>query len=270
MAAGTLPVQDRFVRSLSCILLMVERGAQVHAGLAKALTLARHTGARLELLLCESEPCPGMDGQDPEVRAAREQCLQRGREYLRALREGILCADVQIDGEVVCAASLFAGVMEKMRRNSAQMIVRASSNPDSAMAVLAWRLVRQSGTPLLLTRGRPWQAAPLFVAALNPSGGAAGGSQLGPLSELLRSRCGARVDYLVASAQGLPGIIAERDYDLVMLTLPASGVLDADAAHAARLLQTCGADLLLAVPGPAASADTPQLRQPIRYPDRTH
>lgn len=246
---------------------MVERGERVHTGLAKALTLARHTGARLELFLCETEPCPGgLDRQDRTAGIAREQCLQRGHEYLRALRHGILCADVRIDEEVAWAPSLLQGVSEKLRRTPVQMIVRAPGQLDNPVAVFARHLLGRSGTPLLLTRGRPWQALPWFATVLQPGRGAAAPAPIGQLSELLRRCSGARLDYVIGHAIGLADTLAERNYDLITLALP-SAAREADAGTA-RLLQATDADVLVVETAPAVSTDACEQPEALRFPRR--
>lgn len=254
------------MQSLSCILLLVERGERVHAGLAKALTLARHTGARLELFLCETEPYLGVNKHDPAAGTAREQCLQRGHEYLRALRDGIWCADVVIDDEVAWAPSLLQGVAEKLHRTPVQMVVRTAGPLDTAMAVFARHLVSRSATPLLLTRGRPWRAVPRFVAVLNPGRGAAAPAPIGRLGELLKRCSGAQMDYVISQTHGLADILVERNYDLITLALPPSAAAEADASTT-RLLQATSADVLLAGAAPAANADAHDLRQSLRSPD---
>lgn len=251
--------QTPCMQSLSCILLVVERGERVHAGLAKALTLARHTRAHLELFLCETD----------SYLQASEPRLQRGHDYLRALRDGVLCADVVIDDEVAWAPSLLRGVAEKLRRTPVQMVVRVAGQLNSAMAIFARHLIGHSGIPLLLTRGRPWQAVPRFVAVLDPAPGAAARAPIGQLSELLKHCSGAQMDYLVSPTGGLAGLLAERNYDLITLALPPPPAADTDTdAGMARLLQATSADVLLAGTAPAASADARQPPQPLRSADR--
>lgn len=240
--------------SLSCILLMVERGERVHAALAKAVTLARYTGACLELFLCDTPYYPDAKRYGAAGERHRQQCLQRGHEYLRALREGIDCTDVDIGSEVACANSLTQGVAEKLRRTAVQLVVRAIGKVDAASCAVARGLVNTCGSPLLLTRGRPWQPAPQFVAALSAGRSAAASTQIGQLSELLRCRCNAQVDYLVANARLLPAVLAARSYDLITLAAAPEDSSPPGPDQTLQLLQSTAADVLLVRARPAAGA----------------
>lgn len=238
-------LQNHSMQAASSIMLLVERHERVHLGFAKALALARHTDARLRLFLCDCEHYRGAE--------AREAGLRRGWEYLRGLGESVFCPDLELQSEVVWAPSLVQGVVDKLRGTPAQLIVYATGRTGAVTLALTGEFVGQSGTPVLLTRGRPWQPAPLFVAALTPGCGTAAATQIGELSELWRCRCGAQVDFLIANASTLPQVIEERDYDLIALALPAAGARE-DRGSALRLLETTSADVLFVSPAPTVVA----------------
>ncbi|HTT05754.1 MAG TPA: hypothetical protein VMF64_10730 [Steroidobacteraceae bacterium] len=171
-----------------------------------------------------------------------------------------------IASEVAWAPSLIQGIAEKLRRTPAQMVVRAAGRFDAVMAAFARHFVNRSATPLLLTRGRPWQAAPRFAAVLNPGLRAGLISQIGQLSELLRRRSGAQVEYAIAITDGLPEIVGARNYDLVVLALPPSAAAQDGAT--ARLLQTSGVDVLLVGTAPVVSADSSATAASVGSPAR--
>lgn len=208
------------MESLSRILLVIERDQRVHAGLAKALLLARHTGARLELFLCDTA---GYCGESPLFTGepAQERRQRSAREYLRSLRQAIVASDVPIDVQTAYDPSLARAVIDRLRHEPAQLVVRTRAEAPGASMSFAKQLV-QSGTPIILTQGRPWQPTPQFMLALliDPRGGAGQSASLvpsTPLVEMLGRRCGARVDYVVASAEVLPRVVTQRDYDLITL-----------------------------------------------------
>lgn len=277
------------MKSLSCILLLVERGRLVHSGVNKALLLARHAGARLELFLCDTEPYSALEPYGTHGRGgARDACIAQGREYLQALRLGIICPDVQIGCEAVCAASLIQALADKLQRTPVQIVVRAAGGPRHGASSADWSLVRHCGASVLLTRGRPWGAWPRFVAALDLSPGADARvcRNIVGMSETLARSCGAELSHVYAreteagvppAADGisvpaaldarqmrglqccsgepreiLPRLLAQRDYDLVALGVPrfneAAGCSDGVAA---RVLQAIDADVLF-VPSAAA------------------
>lgn len=242
------------MQSLSCILLLVQRGENVHGGLNKALLLARHLGARLELLICETQchPAHAM-ARDGPGSTIDDSCLAEGRLYLQALRQTIVDPGVDIGSEAVCAASLADGVIEKLRRTPAQLVVRAL-RPSVAVGPSDWRLFYRCHVPLLLTSGRPWRASPRFAAfvgtrepALAPQS-----SEGLELPQILARGCDARLDYLSeaptsegASVGGVPtSLMNRREYDLISLSLPHAPP-GASGALALRQLQQLGDDVLL-------------------------
>ena len=235
---------------------MTERGERVYSALAKALILARHTGARLELFLCDTDSHSG------------QHTLRRGHEYLRALREGIWCTDVAIDAEVASAPSLVQGLIEQLQRAPAQLVVRALERADATTAMFAWQFLRQSRTPLLLTSGRPWRATPLFAAALNTQAPQSSNVSIGGLTECLGRSCGAQVEYLISKPERLPGLLAERCYDLITVNLTAAESATTQVRRVETLLQACSADVLLLHPGPVANADGPDPPPAVRFAER--
>ncbi|HTW75267.1 MAG TPA: hypothetical protein VMD56_10160 [Steroidobacteraceae bacterium] len=190
------------MKSLSCILLFVERGAGPYLGLSKALLLARHFGARLELLLCETQhPVAPLTGNTSVAERARAECIGEGERYLRALRHTIVSPDIEIGTEVVCAPSPVLGLADKLRRAQVQIVVKAARVAAGLLGPLEWQLATRCSAPLLLTAGRAWRATPRFAAALDLSehAHARPGDQIVGLSEMLARRCGAELDYLYAA-----------------------------------------------------------------------
>lgn len=210
------------MQSLSRILLVVERDRWVHAGLAKALSLARYTGASLELFLCDTPYYKAAAGDSISL-PSEQWRQQRAREYLRSLRQGIVSNEVAIEVQASSADSLLGGVLERLRREPAQLVVRTRGLVSAAATLFAQRLV-QAGTPIVLTQGQPWQPAPHFMTALLIEHRADGRRPraLVPsaeLPELLGRSCGARMDYVIAADTLLATVARRRDYDLIALTV---------------------------------------------------
>ncbi len=279
--------------SLSCILLLVERGAGLHGALNKALLLARHFEARLELLLCETR-CPAAARDTSAAERARAGYISEGQRYLQALHQTIVSAGVEIDTEVVCAPSLAWGLAEKLRQRPAQLVVKAAQGVPSLIGRPECQLFGRCSAPLLLTAGRPWRATPRFAAALDLSERADGSAlaRIVGLSEALAGRCSAELDYLYAApirgvagrtasdahrrlcallpvgqtglgllqycggepARVLPRLIARRDYDLLAVGALSSPSHEARGKLTSTLLQASAGDMLL-VPAGGASDD---------------
>ena len=262
------------MESVSCILLLVDRGRLALRGLNKALLLARHFDAALELLLCET----GIQ----EVQPARRAILGEARQYLQALVQTIVTTDVPIHAEAAFASSLAAGIAEQLARTPVQLIVKTTQ--DGALAA-DLRLASGSGVPWLLTRGRPWRAVPRFAAAVNLGDGADGSlvGRIVAVLETLAQRCGADLEYLFADparargasaahrrlvalrgqdarplagrlqycagvpAETLPRLITQRDFDLLGVGV-STHPSDAQTSLRAQLLLTARGDGLLVPP----------------------
>jgi nucleotide-binding universal stress UspA family protein len=285
------------MQSLSCILLLVERGERAHRGLNKALLLARHFGARLELLLCETARyVSGRANDSAAVESAHETCVTEGRHYLQALLQTIVFAGVEIGAQALCVPSIPEGVAEQMVHTGGQLIVKGARPGNGLATPLDWRILEQCGVPLLLTSGRPWRASPRFAAAvdLSDAGDRRLSTRLVGLCEALAHRCGAELDYLYATpiheravrarqmhgrllsllgagdpgvgrlqycsgepSEVLPRLIARRDYDLLALGARHAASAARPDALLSRLVRAAGGDLLL-LPGRVASGNTAQ------------
>lgn len=192
------------MKSVSCILLLVERGAGLHRGLSRALLLARHFGARLELLLCETQcPAAALSADSFAAERTRADYMAEGTRYLDALRQTIVSPEVEIGAEVLCTPSLAAGLAQKLRHLEAPWVVKAGRASAGLVGPLDWRLMEQCSAPLLLTAGRSWRATPRFAAALDLSKNADEplSQRIIGVSEVLAQHCGAELDYLYAARE---------------------------------------------------------------------
>jgi nucleotide-binding universal stress UspA family protein len=263
------------IRSL---LAAVDRdGSQAKQVAAKAVALARLTGARLELFLCDAETAFNCQHQyEPETAArARESCLTESRSYLETLRRGLAARDVEVSVSVACESPLYQGIVHAVERSHPDLVIRGAA---AAVPLLPndWELVCACPAPLLLTRARPWKTRPLIAAAIDVSPGEsealtasilrtagllaklAGGTVEVMLAERARDAgIEAAACHLVAGepAEALRELAVRHNVDLIVLgalthrkTLAAlMGTLTA------RLIETLDTDLLLVKP-PRAEA----------------
>lgn len=197
-----------------------------------------------------------------------DQVYQRNaREYLRSLRQTILVSDVPLDLQFASERSLVQGVIDRLRREPAQLVVRTRGNIAGATMSFARQLVL-SGTPVMLTQGQPWQPIPRFMTALvvDSPGGGRQRRPLAPstsLPEMLGRRCGAHLDYVAASAQVLSQVIGQSDYDLITLALDCAEDLPGCSPAAALPGLSCtGADMLFI--GASHAAENADAREHAR------
>jgi universal stress protein E len=163
------------LKKLNSILVVLDSFEPTQQVVAKAMVMARHFGAFLELFLCDSEHAyvlkhaydkEGMDG-------ARQHCLANARSYLESLRRSVLTDDVQISIDVACDSPLYVSVVHKVLRSRPDLVIRNVTREQTqgrfSFDAKDWELARTCPVPLMLTYGRPWRAQPSFAAAVDMS-----------------------------------------------------------------------------------------------------
>jgi len=256
------------MRSSASILLLVERGDRVHGGLNKALLLARHFGARLDLFLCDTEGYTAASGDPVAAGRTRSECVTQGLEYLQALRKAVRAPDIEIVAEVTCAPSLREALATRLLRNPADLLVKTlvADRYDDRRRPPEWAAVAECPAPLLLTRGRPWRPAAQFGVAVARSHPSARGADdaAGALAKVFAKACDARLDTVYVDdaplaaatpdsahdvatvARDLTAFVIERDWDLVVLEKPRATAAATAYGRVADILAATTADVVLA------------------------
>jgi len=159
------------MQQINNILVAVDRdGSRV--ALAKAIAVARLFGARLELFLCDAESAYEQKHQyDPRsATLARDSSLFGAREYLESLWRSFSADDVAVTMDVACETPLYEGILHKLRRSAPQLVVRGASGREGRIFGAGdWDLAQSCPVPLLLTKGRLWDARPVIAAAVDVS-----------------------------------------------------------------------------------------------------
>jgi universal stress protein E len=167
------------VDKLTSILVVVDPADESRHVLNKAMILARHFHARLELFLCDSENAYALShSYDARgVSAAREACLATGYRYLEAVRR-TLAEDVEITTHVACESPLYEAIVRRALETRPDLVIKgaAGARPLRRFSLDAndWQLARACPVALMLTRGRPWNARPRFAAAVDVSDSSGG------------------------------------------------------------------------------------------------
>jgi universal stress protein E len=161
---------------LKSILVMAERAADAQVALQKAFVLARHFGARIDLLSCDpDQPWSARAAHQPEAaaRAAAELRLD-SRRFLAALRSSISAEDLLIQNSDDLEGPLHEGIASKVQSGGHHLVVRRLNRREGrrrpSLTPLDWQVIRACPVPLMLTRGRPWRPSPRIVATLAASG----------------------------------------------------------------------------------------------------
>jgi universal stress protein E len=160
------------VEKLTSILAVIDPADETRHVVAKAMVLARHFGARLELFLCESEYAYSLQhAYDPTgVAEARRQCIDNGHRYLDAVKRS-LAEDVAITTHVGCSSPLYEAIVHRVQESRPDLVIKSAAghHPLQRFTLDAndWQLARTCPVPLMLTRGRPWSARGRFAAAVD-------------------------------------------------------------------------------------------------------
>ena len=140
--------------------------------IAKAHVLAKHVGAGIELLACDTEYSreTRMAAQWPRTGNAPPgdtlpAMLARWAAPLRA--DGI-----PVETHAITGDSLHESVLSWMRNSPADLVVKDTHHHSAAkrtfMTNTDWNLIRACPLPLLLTKPARWGAPPVFAAAVDP------------------------------------------------------------------------------------------------------
>jgi universal stress protein E len=177
--AFATPPEESPVDKLTSILAVVDPADETRQVVVKAMVLARHFGARLELFLCDSESAFSLRHAYDRTGtlAARQFCLSNGQRYLDAIRRS-LAEDVSVTTHVACSSPLYEAIVQRVIEARPDIVIKSASghHPLQRFTLDAndWQLARTCPVPLLLTRGRPWSAEGRFAAAVDvadPGGG---------------------------------------------------------------------------------------------------
>lgn len=159
---------------LTSILVVIDPADETRHVVAKAMVLARHFGARLELFLCNSEDAFFLrHAYDVKTASeARHACLINGQRYLDAVRRS-LAEDVPITTHVACESPLYEAIVRRVLESRPDLVIKSAAghHPLQRFTLDAndWQLARTCPVPLMLTRGRPWSAQCHFAAVVDVS-----------------------------------------------------------------------------------------------------
>jgi universal stress protein E len=159
----------------SFILVVVDRAHDPAEPIAKAVRLARHCGARIELFLCESEQAYELArAYDREgVDASRAASDAQARAYLADLKAHADAGGIEITLDTCCESPLYEAIVRKALRSHPDLVIKAATgvghHGQRALDANDWQLVRTCPTTVMLTRGRPLGNPPRFAAAVDAS-----------------------------------------------------------------------------------------------------
>ena len=149
---------------LTSILAVIDPADETRHVVVKAMVLARHFRARLELFLCESERAYTFRHAYDRtgVAEANRFCVASGLQYLDSIRRSI-ADDVPITTHVATSSPLYEAIVQRVLEVRPDLVIKSAAghHPLERFTLDAndWQLARTCPVPLMLTRGRPWSAA---------------------------------------------------------------------------------------------------------------
>lgn len=192
------------MQKLNSILVVLDRRGSPRHVLAKAMVLARHFHAKVELFLCDSEHAYALrHAYDPSgVPKAREACLADARAFLESVRLSVTAEDVPISTYAACESPLYEGIVQRVLESCPDLLIKEAGGAESggraSFDANDWQLARTCPVPLMLTRGRPWRPEPRFAAALDFSEQETPGlaTAIAGTSEYLAAGCDAELAFV--------------------------------------------------------------------------
>src|SRR6185437_809785 len=163
------------VRKITSILLIANRDDSDKFLLEKAVRIARHLGARIELFACDAERAYVMrrayDTTGTErawLRSFADSC-----EYLETLSEAVDTSGVDVVVDAVCDSPHYQAVVDKVHSCQPDLVMKSTSGAHPLRRFTLdsndWELMRTCPETLLLSRGKAWDAHPNFTAMVDVS-----------------------------------------------------------------------------------------------------
>src|SRR5690348_7794847 len=98
------------------ILVVADRSPADSELLVKASRLARHFGARVELLLCDSEHAYALEHayERSGVETVRQHCVADALAYLARLKSSAPAQGIEVSIDASCHSPLYEGIVHKV------------------------------------------------------------------------------------------------------------------------------------------------------------
>jgi universal stress protein E len=162
------------MKRLDRILAVLDPTAEVQPGLARAVMLARRSGAALELFICDFDP--SLSGQPffdtDKLRALREDFVGERLEYLEEIAEDLRAEGLAVETHVHWDNPLYRGIVRRVEESAPDLVVKDSHYHSALRRTLFtntdWNLIRTCPAPLLLVKAGEWPASTRIMAALDP------------------------------------------------------------------------------------------------------
>jgi len=162
------------VKRLDRILAVLDPTTDAQPALARAATLARRSGATLELFICDFDP--SLSGQPffdtDKLRQLREEFVSERLAYLEEAAEDLRDQGLAVETHVHWDNPAYRGIVRRVQESSPDLVVKDTHFHTVLRRTLFtntdWSLIRACPAPLLLAKAADWPDSPRVLAALDP------------------------------------------------------------------------------------------------------
>lgn len=162
------------MQDLDRVLCVVDPTTGVQPAMHRAAWLAKQIGAELDLFICYyNEYLSGERFRDgPSLLKARDEVVERNRDYLEKLAEPLRSAGLSVHTTVVWDHPLYEGVVRHATASGAKLVFKDTHHHSALERALLtntdWNLIRICPVPLWLVKARELHKTPVFIASIDP------------------------------------------------------------------------------------------------------
>jgi universal stress protein E len=155
------------------ILVIVDPTATEQPAVDKAARLAQAFNARLELFLCDTQASREARLSAHVLNASASAAPFSAKALLESFAAPLRARGLDVTTETECADPLHAGLVDRTKRTSADLVVKDTHHHSVARRTFLtntdWTLIRNCPAPLLLTKQTVWSTPPRIAVAIDPS-----------------------------------------------------------------------------------------------------
>lgn len=163
------------MQDIDKILCVVDPTTGVQPAVHRAAWLAKKLGAELDLYICYyNEYLSGKRFRDgPSLQQARNEVIERNREYLEKLAEPLRSAGLSVKSSVVWDHPLYEGIVRYAAASGAKIVFKDTHHHSALERALLtntdWNLIRICPIPLWLVKAQDLNKKPVIIASIDPT-----------------------------------------------------------------------------------------------------
>lgn len=160
--------------AINSILVIIDPTAKAHPVLGRAASVAEHTGANVELFICEYDQYLAGERffDSRALEKARAGLLERHRQKLKKLSKPLTDKGIEVKLDTAWDHPLHEGIVRKIEQTSPSIVFKDthyhSAIRRSVFSNTDWNLIRGCPAPLWLVKPEGGPAVHKIAAAVDP------------------------------------------------------------------------------------------------------